>query len=96
MAPLTGTVYERECVRCNLCGEVFTANVPGEVGTEKYDESVSSMIAILKFGYGIPYDRLARMQKVLGIPMPASTQYEILEERATPLKPIHKEMFRRM
>lgn len=96
LAPLTGTVYERECVRCNLCGEVFTANVPGEVGTEKYDESVSSMIAILKFGYGIPYDRLARMQKVLGIPMPASTQYEILEERATPLKPIHKEMFRRM
>ena len=51
MAPLTGTVYERECVRCNLCGEVFTAEAPAEVGPEKYDESVSSMIAILKFGY---------------------------------------------
>lgn len=96
MAPLTATVYERECVRCNLCGEVFTAEAPAEVGSEKYDESVASMIAILKFGYGIPYDRLARMQKVLGIPMPASTQYEILEERANPLKPIHKELLRRV
>lgn len=96
MAPLTGTVYERECVRCNLCGEVFTAEAPPEVGSEKYDESVASMIAILKFGYGIPYDRLARMQKVLGIPMPASTQYEILEEEAIPLKPIHKELLRRV
>lgn len=96
MAPLTATVYERECVRCNLCGEVFTAETPPEVGSEKYDESVSSMIAILKFGYGIPYDRLARMQKALGIPMPASTQYEVIEERAIPLKPIHQEMLRQV
>lgn len=94
MAPLMAAVYERECVRCNLCGEVFTAEAPDEVGVEKYDASVSSMIAILKFGYGIPYDRLARMQKVLGIPMPASTQYEILEDDAIPLRPIHKEMLR--
>lgn len=96
MAPLTATVYERECVRCNLCGEVFTAEAPPEVGPEKYDASVSSMIAILKFGYGIPYDRLGRMQKVLGIPMPPSTQYEILEEDAIAIKPIHKEMLRRV
>ena len=54
------------------------------------------MIAILKFGYGIPYDRLGRMQKVLGIPMPPSTQYEILEEDAIAIKPIHKEMLRRV
>lgn len=96
MAPLTGTVYERECVRCNLCGEVFTAETPAEAGPEKYDASVSAMIGILKFGYGIPYDRLGRMQKVLGIPLPPSTQYEILEEDAIALKPIHKEMLRRV
>ncbi len=96
MAPLTGTVYERECVRCNLCGEIFTAEAPAEAGLEKYDASVSAMIGILKFGYGIPYDRLGRMQKVLGIPMPPSTQYEILEEDAITLKPIHKEMLRRV
>ena len=96
MAPLTGTVYERECVRCNLCGEIFTAEAPAEAGLEKYDASVSAMIGILKFGYGIPYDRLGRMQKVLGIPMPPSTQYEILEDDAITLKPIHKEMLRRV
>lgn len=95
MAPLAATVYECQRLRCSLCGDIFTAEAPPEVGSEKYDESVASMIGILKFGYGIPYDRLARMQKSLGIPMPASTQYEILEEAATLLKPIHQEMLRR-
>ncbi|MFA5508090.1 MAG: IS66 family transposase [Vulcanimicrobiota bacterium] len=93
-APLTATVYECQRLRCNLCGETFTAEPPEGVGKQKYDETATSMIAILKYGYGIPYDRLERMQKSLGIPMPASTQYELLEDGAVTLKPIHQHMFR--
>lgn len=93
-APLTATIYECERLRCNLCGETFTATPPGGVGTQKYDESVISTIAILKFGYGIPYDRLARMQKSVGVPMPTSTQYELLDDGALLLKPIHQQMLR--
>jgi hypothetical protein len=77
-----------------LCGEVFTAKAPSEVGEDKYDVGVTSTIAILKFGYGIPYDRLERLQKSVGIPMPASTQYELLEDGAIPVKPVHQEMLR--
>ncbi len=39
MAPLSATVYEQERLRCNLCGEVFTAPAPDGVGSEKYDET---------------------------------------------------------
>ena len=34
-APIQATVYEMERWRCNLCGEVFTAEVPKEVGPAK-------------------------------------------------------------
>jgi hypothetical protein len=49
-APLAATVYELEKLRCKLCGEVFTADAPAGVGTEKYDETAASMIALLKYG----------------------------------------------
>ncbi len=38
-APLTATVYELQRLRCNLCGEVYSADAPEGVGEDKYDES---------------------------------------------------------
>jgi rubredoxin len=61
MAPLNATVYELERLRCNLCGHVFTADPPDGVGTAKYDESAASMMAILKYGCGLPFNRLERL-----------------------------------
>jgi transposase len=40
-APLTATVLELQKLRCNLCGEVFTAEPPAGVGTKKYDEAAA-------------------------------------------------------
>ena len=54
MALLIATVYELERLRCNLCGEVFTAKAPEGVGEDKYDETAKSMIALLKYGCGMP------------------------------------------
>src|SRR6184192_4250871 len=80
-APLAATVYELESLRCNLCGEVYEAEAPEGVGEKKYDESAAAMIALLKYGSGVPFYRLAGLEKNLGIPLPASTQWEIVEER---------------
>jgi transposase len=44
-APLAATVYELQRLRCNLCGQVYTAKTPEGVGEEKYDESAAAMIA---------------------------------------------------
>jgi transposase len=46
--PLEATRYEMERLRCNGCGEVFTADEPAEAGAEKYDETAAAMIAQLR------------------------------------------------
>jgi transposase len=51
-------VYELQKLRCHLCGKVFTARKPEGVGVEKYDVTVASMIALLKYGSGLPFNRL--------------------------------------
>src|SRR3989449_2938342 len=93
-APIEATVYELEKLRCNLCGEVFTAKAPDEAGGEKYDVTVGSMIAILRYGSGFPMHRLEKLEDSLGIPLPASVQWEIVGAMAIQLRPVYDELIR--
>lgn len=93
-APLDACVWEKEKLRCNLCGEVFTAKLPDEVGPEKYDPSAGAMIALLKYGSGLPFNRLQEVQESMGIPLPASTQWDIVEKTADRIYPVHNELIR--
>ena len=89
-APLGATVYELQKLRCNLCGEIFTAPAPPEVGSQKYDAESAAMIALLKYGSGMPFNRLQRLQGSLGIPLPNATQWEILKNCLPVFIPIHE------
>jgi transposase len=93
-APLAATVYSLERLRCGACGQVFTAQEPEGVGPEKYDETAAAMIAQLKYGSGTPFYRLEQLQGQLGIPLPAATQWEVVEEAAELLKPARDELIR--
>ena len=93
-APLTATVYELDRLRCNLCGDVFTAPEPEGIGAEKYDETTAAMIALLKYGSGMPFYRLQKLEDLLGIPLPASTQWEIVEEAAEVIQTARDELIR--
>jgi transposase len=93
-APLAATVYSLERLRCGACGQVFTAQEPEGVGEDKYDESAAAMIAQLKYGSGIPFYRLEQLEKQLGIPLPAATQWEIVEQAAQLIKPARDELIR--
>jgi hypothetical protein len=93
-APLGAKVYEMESLRCNLCLEVFTAQAPEGIGEKKYDETSGSMIALLKYGTGFPFYRLEHLQGSVGIPLPASTQWEIVHEVAGIVQPAHRELIR--
>lgn len=93
-APLAATVYSLERLRCGACGQVFTAQEPEGVGPEKHDETAAAMIAQLKYGSGIPFYRLAQLEDQLGIPLPAATQWEIVEEAAEFIKPVRDELIR--
>jgi len=92
--PLGATVYELQKLRCNLCGKIFTAKAPEEVGPDKYDAESASMIALLKYGSGLPFNRLQRLQGSLGIPLPAATQWEIVRDSARVSAPVFAEMIR--
>jgi len=91
-APLKADVYELEKFRCNLCGATFTATLPENVGKEKYDEGSGSMIALLKYGSGLPFNRLEALQACLGVPLPTSTQWEIVEGVANRIYPAFDEL----
>lgn len=94
VAPLNAALYEVECLRCNLCGDVFEAEAPPEIGQEKYDDSAAAMIAMFKYGAGLPFTRMEAMQKDFGIPLPATTQWEVVASRADALVPAHQELIR--
>jgi transposase len=93
-APLAATVYSLERLRCGACGQVFTAQEPEAVGPDKYDETAAAMIAQLKYGAGTPFNRLEQLESQLGIPLPAATQWEIVEEEAQVIKPARDELIR--
>lgn len=92
-APIQATVYELEKLRCNLCGKVFTADAPPEVGQAKYDATCGAMICLLKYGSGLPFYRLEGLQDNLGIPLPASTQWDIVEQVAVIVRSVYDELF---
>ena len=58
------------------------------VGPENYDATSTSMVALLKDGTGLRFHRLERLQADLQIPLPASTQWEMVAETATVLQPV--------
>ena len=93
-APLGATIYELQRVRCNLCLEVFNTPAPEGVGAAKYDAGAASMIALLKYGSGVPFYRLEGLQQSLGIVLPASTQWDIVDQGAKLLKPALEELVR--
>ena len=93
-APIAATVYQLQKLRCNLCGEVFTAEAPAGVDEEKYDATTASMIALLRYGSGFPWNRLADLEESLGLPLPVATQCEVVAEAATRLQPAMEELIR--
>ena len=90
--PLGATVYELEKLRCNLCGEIFTAPAPEGLGEEKYAAEAAAMMALLRYGSGFPGYRLAQLQASLGIPVPATTQWTLARDCAHRLKPAFAEL----
>jgi len=92
-APLEATVYEIEKMRCNLCGVIFTAKTPDGVGEEKYDAKAIAMVALLKYGSGMPFYRLESLQKALDIPLPDATQWEMVLKGTKALTPVADKLF---
>ena len=86
--PFEATAYGLEGHRCGLCGKVFRAKPPAGIGEEKYDETAIVMLAKLKYEMAMPLYRIAKLMKCLGIPMPPSTQWDLLAAAFNRLMPL--------
>jgi transposase len=86
--------WDLERLRCGTCGKVFTAKAPQEAQGPKFDETAVSMLALCHYDAGLPLNRIERLQQNLQTPIPASTQWDVLDERAPTFKPVFDEMAR--
>ncbi len=92
VAPLGARVYACDRLRCNLCGEVYTAAAPPGVGSEKYDASATAMVGMLRYGTGLPFNRIEQLQKAMRVPLPAATQWDLVNCATPKLLPAHEQM----
>lgn len=90
--PLCAEGWAMQRLRCDTCGEVFTAEAPEEAKGPKYDATAAAMIGVLHYGSGVPFHRLERVQEQMGTPMPSSTQWEVMKEAAEAVAPAYEEL----
>jgi hypothetical protein len=93
--PLVALRWDCERLRCGGCGKVYTAPLPEPARGPKYDDSAASMIVVLHYGAGMPFHRLDGLQGYSGVPMPASTQWEVVDERLGDVLPVFDELIQR-
>jgi hypothetical protein len=89
-APLVALRWDAEQLRCNGCQRVFTAPLPEQARGPKYDESAAAVMVVLRYGMGMPLHRLETMQQWLGVPVPASTQWEIARDHQSYARPVYQ------
>mgnify|MGYP001606605478 CR=1 FL=1 len=86
--PIVATRHECQVLRCANCQQTFTAPLPAEASGTKYHASVDATLAVMRYGLGVPHNRLAQWQAWAGIPLPASTQFERVEVMANVASPV--------
>lgn len=74
--------YEFEKLRCALCGTLFTADPPVDFPTEKYDAYFKAALVVQKYFMAAPFYRQEQYQRLLGVPLPDSTQWDLVESVA--------------
>ncbi len=88
-------MYKRQRLRCRLCDAVFTAPLPAAVASlPKYDSSCASMIALLRYGNGMPHFRLEGLQASLYVPLPDATQWDIVAKAVPAPRVVFEELIR--
>ena len=88
--PLVALRWDCESLRCNGCQRVFTAPLPEQARGPKHDETAAAVMVVLRYGMGMPLHRLETMQRWLGVPVPASTQWEIARDHLPDVLPVYE------
>lgn len=85
----TATRYNLQKLRCTLCETIYQAPLPAGVSDKKYDENFVAMLMINKYFISVPFYRQDRLQNYLGIPLPSSTQWDLMHEHKGMLEALY-------
>jgi transposase len=89
---LSAVCWDCQRLRCSGCGDVFTARAPEQAQGPKFDQSAVAMLALCRYGAGLPHHRLERLQRNLQTPISSSTQWEALDQSAPELRPVFEHL----
>jgi transposase len=92
--PLVAVCWNCQRLRCSGCGAVFTARAPDEAQGPKHSETAAAMMACLRYGGGMPHNRLEHLQRHLATPLPASTQWDVVSQFAGAPTLVYGELLR--
>jgi transposase len=93
-ALLSAVRFELEKLRCSACGQVFTASLPAEAGSEKYSARARAVLVVSRYYLGVPWYRLEGYQALVGVPVPDATQWDQIERVADCAYPVFKHLER--
>lgn len=85
-------VSNENCRAATSCGNIYTAPAPAEARRDKYDETAVAMIALLRYGMGLPLNRLEKLRRHFGVPLPAWTQWQVVSERIDVVRRIYDKL----
>jgi transposase len=83
-APIQATRHDCQVLRCSACQRIFWPKAVDAQKRRKWDESVAATLAVMHYWMGVPFSRLERLQELGGMPLPKSTQWDLLEGMARP------------
>ena len=94
-APLSCHKHQAEQMRCNGCGEIYTAALPAAVLSDgprdqQYGYSARTVMAISKYFAGSPFYRQEHINGLLGTSIASSTIFDQCEKVADALNPVFK------
>jgi len=91
--PLVSTQHLCERLRCNTCGQYFTAPLPEPVledgpAEQTYGYSARAVMGINKYFAGLPFYRQQSLQQLFGFPVTASVVFDQCEALADAIRPV--------
>ncbi len=91
--PYSPVLHVSERLRCNACGQFYTAPLSDEVISDgqrdqKYGYSARSLMALSKYFAGAPFYRQESLQDILGFSISASTVFDQCELLGNDLQPV--------
>ena len=82
--------YVQEKTRCSTCGKILSAPLPSSVSEDKYYYAFKAQLCMLKYYMGLPFYRIEAYQRAVGVPLPDSTQWQLVEQLADCVYPVFR------